>query len=139
MAARRLLVVSDEMEIGGSQRQITLLLGGLDRTRWQPELLFFRERSFLIDELESLGVPIHCVPKRRRIQDRVNAVEIHNIDSGHTDESLERNIHGNVFEVVFCRPSNQQAWRFPVHLTSSPGKRDLLATGKIVECQARRI
>lgn len=67
MAARRVLVVSDEMEVGGSQRQITLLLGGLDRTRWQPELLFFRDRSFLIDDLERLGVPIHFIPKRRRI------------------------------------------------------------------------
>lgn len=67
MAAKRLLVVSDEMEIGGSQRQITLLLGGLDRARWQPELLFFRDRSFLIDELERLGIPIHHVPKRGRI------------------------------------------------------------------------
>lgn len=67
MAIRRLLVVSDEMEIGGSQRQIALLLAGLDRTRWQPELLFFRDRSFLIDELESLGIRVHCVPKRSRI------------------------------------------------------------------------
>jgi glycosyltransferase involved in cell wall biosynthesis len=67
MAARRLLVVSDEMEVGGSQRQIAHLLGGLDRTRWAPELLYFRSRSFLVDEIEELGIPIHHLPKRGRV------------------------------------------------------------------------
>jgi glycosyltransferase involved in cell wall biosynthesis len=67
MAARRLLVVTDEMEVGGSQRQITHLLCGLDRTRWRPELLYFRNRSFLIDEVESLGIAVHHLPKRGRI------------------------------------------------------------------------
>src|SRR4029453_1896615 len=67
MAARRLLVVSDEMEVGGSQRQITHLLGGLDRTRWAPELLYFRNRSFLIDEVADLGIPVRHLPKQGRI------------------------------------------------------------------------
>lgn len=31
---------------------------------------------------------IETVPKRRRLQDRVNTVEIHNVESGHTDEYL---------------------------------------------------
>ena len=31
---------------------------------------------------------METVPKRRRLEDRVNAVEIHNVDSGHTDEYL---------------------------------------------------
>lgn len=60
----RVLVVSDEMEVGGSQRQITYLLDGLDRTRWQPELAFFRNRSFLVDQLD---MPIHHLPKYKRI------------------------------------------------------------------------
>lgn len=63
-APLRVLVVSDEMEVGGSQRQITYLLGGLDRTRWQPELAFFRNRSFLVDQLD---LPVHHLPKRGRI------------------------------------------------------------------------
>lgn len=64
---RRLLVVTDEMEVGGSQRQIALLLGGLDRAAWQPELLYFRHRSFLVDELEAAGIRTRCLPKRGRI------------------------------------------------------------------------
>ncbi|MBF6024311.1 glycosyltransferase family 4 protein [Lysobacter niastensis] len=67
MAAKRLLVVSDEMEVGGSQRQITHLLRGLDRTRWQPELLYFRNPSFLIDEVEDLGILVHHLPKEGRL------------------------------------------------------------------------
>jgi len=67
---RRILVVSDEMEIGGSQRQIAQLLGGLSREHWRPELLFFRERSFLVDEIEASGVPCHHLPKRGRFDAR---------------------------------------------------------------------
>lgn len=67
MDVKRLLVVIDEMEVGGSQRQVVHMLAGLDRNRWQPELVYFRERSFLIDELEQVGVRIHHIPKRGRI------------------------------------------------------------------------
>ncbi len=70
MLPRRILVVSDEMEIGGSQRQIAQLLGGLSREHWRPELLFFRERSFLVDEIEASGVPCHHLPKRGRFDAR---------------------------------------------------------------------
>lgn len=67
MRARRLLVVSDEMEVGGSQRQIVHLLRGLDRDRWAPTLLYFRNRSFLVDELDAAGIPALLLPKRHRI------------------------------------------------------------------------
>lgn len=60
----RVLVVSDEMEVGGSQRQITYLLDGLDQAGWRPELAFFRNRSFLVDQLR---IQVHHLPKRRRI------------------------------------------------------------------------
>ena len=67
MSPRRLLVATDEMEVGGSQRQISYLLAGLDRARWQPELVFFRKPSFLVDELRAQGIVVHHVPKRRRV------------------------------------------------------------------------
>ncbi len=67
MTAKRLLLVSDEMEVGGSQRQITHLLAGLDRTQWEPELLFFRTPSFLLAEIERLGVRVHHIPKHGRL------------------------------------------------------------------------
>lgn len=66
-APRRLLVVSDEMEIGGSQSQIVHLLSGLDRSAWQPELLYFRKHSFLVDQLEAAGIRTHHLPKNGRV------------------------------------------------------------------------
>lgn len=65
-APRRVLVVIDEMEVGGSQRQIAHLLGGMDRTRWLPELMYFRKPSFLVDGLCAAGVPVHHLAKKRR-------------------------------------------------------------------------
>ncbi len=70
MSPRRLLLVIDEMEVGGSQRQITALLRGLDRSRWVPELLFFRNPSFLVGDIQRLGVTVHHLPKRGRIDAR---------------------------------------------------------------------
>lgn len=64
---RRLLVVIDGMEVGGSQRQIMHLLHGLDRQRWAPELAYFRCDSFLADAIRRDGVPVHYLPKRRRL------------------------------------------------------------------------
>lgn len=66
MSPERLLVVIDEMEVGGSQRQIVHLLTGLDRERWQPELVYFRNHSFLIERLEAAGIPTHRLPKHGR-------------------------------------------------------------------------
>ena len=61
---RRLLVAIDEMEVGGSQRQVVHLLRSLDRRRWSPELAYFRSDSFLVGELRGAGIPVHHLPKR---------------------------------------------------------------------------
>jgi glycosyltransferase involved in cell wall biosynthesis len=65
--AKRLLVVVDEMEVGGSQRQIVHLLTGIDRSKWQPELVYFRQPSFLLDRLREAGIPVRCLRKQGRI------------------------------------------------------------------------
>lgn len=70
MCPRRLLVVIDEMEVGGSQRQIVHLLTGIDREQWQPELAYFRNDSFLTTRLRDAGIPVHHLPKRGRIDAR---------------------------------------------------------------------
>ncbi len=64
MRAERVLVVTDEMEVGGSQRQIVHLLRGLRARGRHAELLYFRERSHLVDALEADGVPVHRIDKR---------------------------------------------------------------------------
>ncbi|RFP59556.1 glycosyltransferase [Cognatiluteimonas weifangensis] len=70
MPPERILVVIDGMGVGGSQRQIAHLLAGMDRSRWQPELAYFRERSFLVDALVQAGTPVHHLPKRARLDPR---------------------------------------------------------------------
>ena len=67
MPAKRILVVIDGMEVGGSQRQIIHLLTGLDRNLWQPELAYFRGNSFLVETLRDAGIPVHVLPKRGRV------------------------------------------------------------------------
>lgn len=67
MQRDRILVAIDGMEVGGSQRQVEQLLKGLDRQRWEPELVFFRSPSFLVEEIEKQGIRVHHLPKRRRV------------------------------------------------------------------------
>lgn len=67
VAKRRVLVVVDEMEVGGSQRQIVHLLAGLDRSQWTPELLYFRRPSFLVSLLERSAVKVRHLPKNGRL------------------------------------------------------------------------
>jgi glycosyltransferase involved in cell wall biosynthesis len=64
---RRVLVVIDSMEVGGSQRQVQHLLEGLDRQQWLPELAYFRTNSFLVDAVRSSGLVVHYLPKRGRL------------------------------------------------------------------------
>lgn len=63
----KLLLVTDEMETGGTQRQISLLARGLDKGAFAPEVAYFRHRSFLVDELVAAGVPVYEVPKHGRL------------------------------------------------------------------------
>jgi glycosyltransferase involved in cell wall biosynthesis len=63
----RVLIVSDEMEIGGSQRQIAGLLRTLPRAQCHAELAYFRTRSYLIDDIERIGIRVHRIDKRGRI------------------------------------------------------------------------
>lgn len=64
MRAERVLVVTDEMEVGGSQRQIVHLLRGIKQAGRQPQLLYFRKDSFLVEQLQSDGVPVARIDKR---------------------------------------------------------------------------
>jgi hypothetical protein len=52
---RKLLIVTDEMEVGGTQRQIFQLLSNIDRERFSPHLLYFREHSHLVDAVSAQG------------------------------------------------------------------------------------
>lgn len=63
----RVLMVIDEMEVGGTQRQMLNLVRGMDRNHFSVEVAYFRVSSFLIDEFKALGVPVHQVPKHGKL------------------------------------------------------------------------
>jgi glycosyltransferase involved in cell wall biosynthesis len=63
----RALVVSDEMEVGGSQRQIASLLRALPREQCHVELAYFRRPSFLVDDIVHAGIAVHRIDKRGRL------------------------------------------------------------------------
>lgn len=59
----RVLFVTDEMEAGGTQRQIVTLCKSMDRSRFTPTVLYFTNPSFLVDELRSAGIQTLEIPK----------------------------------------------------------------------------
>lgn len=66
-AARvRLLFITDEMEVGGTQRQIVHIAKGLDRKIFETTVAYFCHRSFLVDELADAGIRVVQIPKRMR-------------------------------------------------------------------------
>lgn len=93
----RVLVVSDEMEVGGSQRQIAHLLAGLDRARWQAELLYFRNRSFLADRLAEAGIRVHELPKHGRVDPRFVL-------------RLAALLHRGRYDIVHCYSLTAELW-----------------------------
>ncbi|HLU61148.1 MAG TPA: glycosyltransferase [Gammaproteobacteria bacterium] len=64
---KKLLIITDEMEVGGTQRQIVELARHLDRSNFALSLLYFRKHSHYVDELRALGVEVFHLPKRGRL------------------------------------------------------------------------
>ena len=60
----RLLLLTDELEVGGTQRQLVQLATGLDRRRFEVSVLFFRNPSPLVAELRRGGVTVVHLPKQ---------------------------------------------------------------------------
>ncbi len=104
----RLLIVTDEMEVGGSQRQIVRLLRHIDRERFQPSVLYFRNRSHLVDELEEMGIPVLQVPKRRPLDPRFVA-------------GLARRIREGGYDVMHCFAFSAELWGMVAHGVNGRG------------------
>jgi glycosyltransferase involved in cell wall biosynthesis len=104
----RLLVITDEMEVGGTQRQITMLLKGIDRSRVEPELVYFRNRSSLVDELLTAGIPVTHIEKRGRIDPFFVS-------------RLSRFIRRGRFDVVHCFSFTGELWGSVAHMFAGHG------------------
>jgi glycosyltransferase involved in cell wall biosynthesis len=118
----RVLIISDEMEVGGTQRQIVHIAKGLDRKVFEPTVAYFCNRSFLVDDLERAGVPVVEIPKRARF------------DLGFV-RRLAAFVRDGRFDVVHCFSFTGELWgtvacklvpasRRPVLITSVRNKYD---------------
>lgn len=61
----RVLLVCDEMEVGGTQRQIVELTKTLSGLPYDLSVAYFRNGSHLVAELRSAGITVHDLGKRR--------------------------------------------------------------------------
>ncbi len=107
--AHRILVVTDEMEVGGSQRQIVHLLLGLAGQDRAPELLYFRKPSFLVDQVRAAGVKVHRIEKRGRLDLRFFRALIARLREGR-------------YDVVHCFSITAEIWVW-LALRFAPGAR----------------
>lgn len=64
---KKLLIVTDEMEVGGTQRQIVELARSLDRSAFELSLVYFKNGSRHVEELRELGVDVLQIPRRWKL------------------------------------------------------------------------
>jgi glycosyltransferase involved in cell wall biosynthesis len=137
-----------ELNVGGSERQLTELAKGLDRSRFQPHVGCFHASGFRARELEAAGVPIVRIPVRSfRSPSTLPAarqlghyITQHNIVLVHTFD-VPMNLFGVPVARLFGAPivvSSQRA-----HRSLTPGLRrhllrltDLLVDAIVVNSQA---
>lgn len=111
----RVLLVTDEMEVGGTQRQIVHIARTLDRGRFEPSVIYFRNRSFLVDELEQSGVPVIEIPKHGRIDLDFIA-------------SLTRFLRQGGFDLMHCFSFTGELWGAIARRLLNPAHRPVLIT-----------
>jgi glycosyltransferase involved in cell wall biosynthesis len=93
----RVLILTDEMEVGGTQRQIVHIARGLNRDRFEVTVGYFCNRSVLVDELEDTGIAVQKIAKRSRI------------DIGFVLH-LRRFLRDGSFDVIHCFAFSGELW-----------------------------
>lgn len=93
----RVLLLTDEMEVGGTQRQIVHIARQLDRRRFEPTVLYFRNPSVFVDELEAAGVPAVQIEKRSRL-------DLHFLGG------LVRELGAGCYDVMHCFSFSGELW-----------------------------
>ncbi|HET9576200.1 MAG TPA: glycosyltransferase family 4 protein [Usitatibacter sp.] len=111
----RVLLLIDEMEVGGTQRQIVELARGMDRARFTPTVAYFRNRSHLADELAQASVRVDCIPKNGRIEPRFV-------------RDLVRYVHAGRFHVMHCFSLTAELWGAVAHGCLPRARRPALFT-----------
>ena len=70
MAPKRLLVLIDELDVGGTEQQILELVKRLDRAKYLPMVACFRPGR-VSQEIEAAGVRVVVLPKHGKVDPRL--------------------------------------------------------------------
>lgn len=65
MLSRRLAYVIDELEVGGTQRQLLEMASGLMGRGWQVDVIVLQPILTMAPEFRAVGIPLYHMPKRR--------------------------------------------------------------------------
>jgi len=93
----KLLIITDEMEVGGTQRQIVHLLNNINRDLFDASLVYFRNSSFLVDELKANDISTLEITKNHKF----DPVFIY---------KLYRYIKDGEFDIVHCFALSAEFW-----------------------------
>ena len=58
------LLACHQLDLGGSERQLTETALALDRSRFEPRVAAFHAEGVRMQELESAGIPVLALPTR---------------------------------------------------------------------------
>jgi len=111
----RILLMSDEMEVGGSQRQIAMIAKGIDRRRFAPEVVYFRNDSFLVGEIIAAGVPVIKVEKSSRL-DPIFLIKLLSL------------LRRKQYDVVHCFSFTAELWGSLAHMILGASRKTALIT-----------
>ena len=64
---RRVAFVIDELEVGGTQRQLFAMATGLAARGWTAHVVCLTPVLGMAPEFEAAGIPVHVLRKRRRL------------------------------------------------------------------------
>lgn len=64
---RRLLIIIDELELGGTQSQIVELVRHIDHSRFDTSVAYFRNDSSCVEALQRAGAEVHRIDKRGKL------------------------------------------------------------------------
>jgi glycosyltransferase involved in cell wall biosynthesis len=109
----RILIVTDEMEVGGTQRQIVHIATGLDPARFDVTVLYFRNRSAFVDELERAQVKVIRIDKRR------------SLDFAFLSR-FRSTLRDGRFDVMHCFSLSGEVWGAVARASLWPGRRPAL-------------
>ncbi len=103
MALKRVLIVSDEMEVGGSQRQIVNIIRNLDKSQYCVDLAYFTNPSALLDEVRP-----HC-------NAIIDLQKTKKLDFGFAKRFF-RLCHSGNYDLVHAFSFSGEAWTMIMHV-----------------------